>query len=147
MMQNMTKFIGVLALVLAAVSANAQRATQVTVPFEFTVAGQILPPGDYKVSFNESTELVTLRMPDLSSMILMSAPGDRFKDQRSVLRFQRYGGQWSLRQVVFAGLVRVLPAPKSKIKEMANGASFSPVAIAAPTVAFDRHLSSNEEVN
>jgi len=60
-MQNIAKFIGALALMLAAMSANAQRSTQVTVPFEFAAAARILPPGDYRVSFNASSELVTLR--------------------------------------------------------------------------------------
>jgi hypothetical protein len=146
-MQNIAKFIGALALMLAAMSANAQRSTQVTVPFEFAAAARILPPGDYRVSFNASSELVTLRGPDLSSIILMTAPGDRFKDERNVLRFQRYGGEWSLRQVVFAGLVRVLPGPKSKTKEMANRASSDPAVLEISLVALNRQSSSEAGVN
>jgi hypothetical protein len=146
-MRNIAKLLVALALMLAAISANAQQTTQVTVPFEFAAAGHILPPGDYRVSFNEGSELMTLRGPDLSSIILMTAPGDRLKDERNVLRFQRYGDEWSLRQVAFAGLVRVLPAPKSKTKDMANGASSDPAVLEVPIVAFDQHLSLNEGVN
>lgn len=145
-MRNIAKLLGALALMLAAISANAQHTTQVTVPFEFSAAGRILPPGDYWVSFNAGSELMTLRGPDLSSIILMSAPGDRFKDERNVLRFQRYGDEWLLRQVVFAGSVRVLPAPKSKAKEMAGGASSDPAVIAIPLVALSGRMS-NEGVN
>jgi len=146
-MKNFIKLVGTLALVLAAISANAQRATLVTVPFEFAVAGHILPPGAYRVTFNANNDLVTLQTPDLSSMILMTAPGDRFNDERSMLRFQRYGGEWSLRQVVFAGLVRVLPAPKSKAKEMASDKSSNPVITELPLVALGKLSSSNEGVN
>jgi hypothetical protein len=147
MMRNITKLIGTLALMLAAISANAQRVTQVTVPFEFAAAGHILPPGDYRVSYNESTELLTLRMPDLSSIILLTAAGDQFNDERNVLRFQRFGGEWSLRQAVFAGLVRVVPAPKLKAKETASDTSSDPAMIELPTVARGRLLSSNEGMN
>jgi hypothetical protein len=146
-MRNIVKLLGALALMLAAISASAQHTTQVTVPFEFSAAGRILPPGDYRVSFNASSGFMTLQGPDLSSIILMSAPGDRFKDERNVLRFQRYGDEWSLRQVVFAGSVRVLPAPKSKAKEMASGASSDPPVIEIPLVAFSGRISSNEGAN
>jgi hypothetical protein len=146
-MRNIAKVLGALALMLAAISANAQHTTQVTVPFEFSAAGRILPPGDYRVSFNANSELMTLQAPDLSSILLMTVPGDRFKDERNVLRFQRYGDEWSLRQVVFAGSVRVLPAPKSKAKEMADGSSSDPVVVEIPLLAVSRQLSSNEGVN
>lgn len=143
-MRNIVKFLGAVALVLAAISASAQHTTQVTVPFEFAVAGQILPPGDYRVTFNESSELITLRGPDLNSIILMTSPGDRFQDERNVLRFQRYGDQWSLRQVVFAGSVRVLPAPKSRAREMASSdRNF----VEIPLVAFNRGSSANAGVD
>src|SRR5438445_1541448 len=104
-MRNIAKVLGALALMLAAISANAQHTTQVTVPFEFAAAGRIMPPGDYRVTFNESDDLLRLQEPNLSSIILMTVPGDRFKDERNVLRFQRYGDEWSLRQVVFAGSI------------------------------------------
>ncbi len=146
-MRNIVKLLGVLSLMLAAISANAQHTTQVTVPFEFAAAGRILPPGDYRVTFNESSAIVTLRGPDLNSVVLMTAPGDRFNDERNVLRFQRYGDEWSLRQVVFAGSARVLPAPKSKTREMANRAFSDPAVIDIPLVAFGRRLSSTEGVN
>jgi hypothetical protein len=146
-MRNIVKILGALALTLGAISANAQHTTQVTVPFEFAAAGRIMPPGDYRVTFNESDDLLRLQEPNLSSIILMTVPGDRFKDERNVLRFQRYGDEWSLRQVVFAGSTRVLPAPKSRTKEMANEASSDPAVIEIPLVAFSGHISSNEGVN
>ena len=147
-MKNMTKLIGALALMLAGVAANAQSATQVTVPFEFTVAGQILPPGDYRVSLNEAGDLVKLSGQGIRPVVFLTSQGDRFQDERNVLRFQRHGeGEWALRQVVFAGLVRVLPAPKSKVKEMASDASSNPAIIELPVVASGRPSSSNEGVN
>jgi hypothetical protein len=113
-MRNIAKLLGVVSLMLAAISANAQHTTQVTVPFEFAAAGRILPPGDYRVTFNESSPVMTLRGPDLSPIVLLTAPGDRFNDERNALRFQRNGGEWSLQQVIFAGSVRRLPVRKSK---------------------------------
>lgn len=148
MIKNMAKFIGALALLLAAVSANAQSATQVTVPFEFTVAGQILPPGDYRVSLNEGGNLVKLSGQGIRPVVFLTSQGDRFQDERNVLRFQRHGdGEWALRQVVVAGLARVLPAPKSRAHEMASDASPNPAIIELPVVASGRPSSSNEGVN
>jgi len=146
-MRNIVKLLGVLSLMLAAISANAQHTTQVTVPFEFAAAGRILPAGDYRVTFNESSAIVTLRGPDMNSIVLMTAPGDRFNDERNVLRFQSHGDEWSLRQVVFAGSARVLLAPKSKTREMAIRAFPGPAILEVPIVAFNQHLSSNEGVN
>jgi hypothetical protein len=146
-MRNTVRFLGGLALLLAAISASAQHTTQVTVPFEFAAAGRILPPGDYRVTFNESSAVVTLRGPDLNSTVLMTSPGDRLKDERNVLRFQRYGDQWSLRQVVFAGSVRVLPAPKSRAREIANGKTSDSSVVEIPLVAFNRSSSANAGVN
>jgi hypothetical protein len=147
MMRNIAKLLGVVSLMLAAISANAQHTTQVTVPFEFAAAGRILPPGDYRVTFNETSPVVTLRGPDSSSIVLLTAPGDRFNDERNALRFQRNGSEWSLQQVIFAGSVRRLPVRKSKNKEMANEAFSNPAVIEIPLVAFERRASLNEGMN
>ena len=90
---------------------------------------------------------MTLRGPDLSSLILMTTAGDRFKYERNVLRFQRYGDGWSLRQVVVAGSVRVLPAPKFRTMEMAKKMSSGPAIIEIRLAAFGRHLSSKTGLN
>lgn len=109
-MKNVVKILG--AFVLAAVPANAQHSIQVPVPFEFAAAGQILPAGEYRVSLNESNDVVALRGQDLSTIFLLTAPGDQFGDERNVLRFQHFGNKYSLQGVVFGGMVRPLPSAK-----------------------------------
>lgn len=119
-MKNMTKLIGALALMLAAVSANAQSATRVTVPFEFTVAGQILPPGDYRVSVNEAGNLVRLSGHGIRPVVFLTSQGDRFQDERNVLRFQSHGdGEWMLRTSRFCRIGTCVAC--AKIEGKRNG--------------------------
>jgi len=83
--------------------------------FAFAAAGQMFPAGDYRVSLDESNQIVSLRGQDLKTIFLLTAPGDRFQDERSVLRFQRDGNEWSLQGVVIDGLIHPVPLGKAKI--------------------------------
>jgi len=120
MMKNIIRSLGALAVVLAAISASAQHSIQVTVPFAFAAAGRVLPAGDYRVSLSQSGEIASLRGQDLKTLFLLTAPGDRFQDERSVLRFQRDGNEWSLQGVVIDGLIHPVPLGKAK-REMIAG--------------------------
>ena len=113
-MKNVIKSFGALALVLAAISASAQPSTQVSVPFAFAAAGQIFPAGDYRVSLDESNDVVTLRGQDLKTIFLLTAPGDSVPDDRRVLRFQHDGDDWSLQGIAFDGIIRRVPMAKMK---------------------------------
>ena len=119
-MKNIIRSFGALAVVLAAISASAQPSTQVSVPFAFAAAGQMFPAGDYRVSLDESNQIVSLRGQDLKTIFLLTAPGDRFQDERSVLRFQHDGNEWSLQGVVIDGLIHPVPLGKAKRQMIAG---------------------------
>jgi hypothetical protein len=120
MMRNVIRSFGTLAVLLAAISASAQTSTRVRVPFAFAAAGQTLPAGDYRVSLNESTDLVSLRGPDRSSIFFLTIPDNRFQDERRVLRFRRYGNEWSLQEIALDGMTHRLPSAKTKNKLIAT---------------------------
>jgi hypothetical protein len=106
MMRSVIRSFAALAVVLAAISANAQHSIRVSVPFAFAAAEQILPAGDYRLSHNESGDLVTLSGQELKTTLLLTAAGDRFQDGRSVLRFERHGNEWSLQEIASRNRVR-----------------------------------------
>ena len=100
---------GLLALVLAGISANGQNLHEikVNVPFTFTAAGKELVPGEYHLFLNAWNAVVTLRGEDSTSLcLMMSASSDFAQDGRSFVRFYSYGEHYSLQEVAFAGAVR-----------------------------------------
>ena len=113
-MKNIIRSFGALAIALAAISARAQPSTQVTVPFAFAAAGQMFPAGDYRLSFDTSNAVVSLRGEDLRTIFLMTAPGASVPDDRRVLRFQHDGDDWSLQGIAFDGIIRRVPMAKMK---------------------------------
>jgi hypothetical protein len=114
MMKNVIRTFGVFALALAAVSASAQPSTQVSVPFAFAAAGQVFPAGDYRLSLNESNNVVTLTGQDLKTIFLLTVPGDHVQGDRRVLRFLHDGDDWSLQGIAFDGTVRRFHLAKMK---------------------------------
>jgi hypothetical protein len=75
-MQAVMRIFGLLALILAGISANAQTVQEikVEVPFTFTAAGKDLPPGEYHLFFNALKAIVTLQGENSSALFLMTAP-------------------------------------------------------------------------
>ena len=113
-MKNIIRSLGALAVVLVAISASAQPSTQVSVPFAFAAAGRMFPAGDYRVSLDESNQIVSLRGQDLKTIFLMTAPGDSVQEDRRVLRFLHDGDEWSLQGIAFDGIIRRVPLAKMK---------------------------------
>jgi len=130
-MRNVIRSFGTLAVLLAAVSASAQTSTRVSVPFAFAAAGQILPAGDYRVSLNQSTDLVTLSGPDRSSIFFLTIPDNSLQDERRVLRFRRYGNEWSLLEIALEGMTHRLRSATMKNKLIATQDYSDQKAIAA----------------
>ncbi len=119
-MRNVIRSFGTLAVLLAAISSSAQTSTRVSVPFAFAAAGQMLPAGGYRVSLNQSPDLVTLRGPGRSSIFFLTILDNRFQDERRVLRFRRYGNEWSLQEIALDGMTHRLPSAKTKNKLIAT---------------------------
>jgi hypothetical protein len=105
-MRNVIRTLGILALAVAGITAHARASdfVQATVPFAFRASGQALPAGDYRFSLNHSGDLVTISGHNLSTTMLLTTPGDQLHNDRSFLRFERYGDEWLLHQISFAGM-------------------------------------------
>ena len=104
-MRNFIRSLGVVALALAGFAANAEASdlVRVTVPFSFRAGGQVLPAGEFRISIDQRSSLVTISGKDVLTTILLAAPGNSPHDQRSFLRFERYGDEWLLHEISFAG--------------------------------------------
>jgi len=147
MMRNVIRSFAALAVVLAAISANAQHSIRVSVPFAFAAAGRILPAGDYRLSHSESGDLVTLSGQDLKTTLLLTAPGNRFQDERSVLRFERHGDELSLQEIAFDGTIRRLLSAKKKKPIAGQDCSDRKAIVDVPTRLFDLRSPSQQKEN
>jgi hypothetical protein len=113
MTRSIRSFVG-LAVLVTAVAANAQFSHQarVTVPFSFTAAGTVSPPGDYRVDIDRSREMVMLSSENSKPVMFFTIAAWQQAEGRSYLRFHRYGEQWFLEQVAINGLAEDVPIAK-----------------------------------
>ena len=114
-MRSLFKSFTILVVALAGVSANAQNLHElkVDVPFSFTAAGEIHPPGEYHFLFNPMNAVVSVSGENSPAVFLMTAPSDSSQDGRSFLRFYAYGSSRVLTSVSFRGSVRRLTSGHS----------------------------------
>lgn len=114
-MRAVIRTFGLLALILAGISATAQNAheIQVDVPFTFTAAGRELPAGEYHLYFNPYNSIVVLRGDNSTSLFLMSAPSNPTHDERSFLRFYSNGEYRTLQDISITGAVRRLASSQA----------------------------------
>jgi hypothetical protein len=118
-MKNIARsFIGFL-VALAAISAVAQNAIQVKVPFAFAAAEQTLPAGDYRVTLDRAVDRVTLRGENTGAIFFVT-PSLDLKDGRSFLRFQRFGNDWVLTTAAFSGSTQELSTQKIEKRFLAQ---------------------------
>ena len=94
--------------VLTSVSAHAQAGKQfiVTIPFNFYVAGKMLPAGQYHIGRStEDAEGLVLRGTDGRTGVFVLTRGIQNKEiqQESKLVFRRYGDQYFLGEVWISG--------------------------------------------
>jgi len=90
-------------LALASGYAQTSVALKATIPFGFKVNNEVLPAGDYTISFarNESKDAIWIKNPAASAAacaITIGHVGKRMQDN-PYLVFNRYGGQYFLSQV------------------------------------------------
>ncbi len=91
-------------VVTTATSGHIARAeTTLKVPFSFTVSGQPMPAGIYKVQESSSHNMVIFRNEDSSkSFSYTLQPGDDASSDRHVaLKFKTAGDQHTLRSIQF----------------------------------------------
>jgi hypothetical protein len=89
-----------------------QREVRATVPFEFTVGGKVLPPGNYMI--NQVSGGIELRSREQHvAMLALAFPTVEQSANGNELVFEKHAGQYSLREILCASAMNVsLPAEK-----------------------------------
>jgi hypothetical protein len=111
-MKTILRNFGAVAVVLAAIAVSAQERASITVPFAFNAAGMKLPAGQYRVSFNETSNLITLSGDNRHDVFVLSTSTNEVKDARTFLQFAYVGNQYILQQVAISGTAQYI-APRS----------------------------------
>jgi hypothetical protein len=116
---NWTKTIW-MAVALAAVVgivawAGEATAVRATVPFEFTVAGQKLPAGEYQIARSGAFSAIHIYSRENRTTILVAAaPGNTNKTgHAAALSFNKYGNQYFLTELWMGNGPNGVQLPKS----------------------------------
>ncbi len=107
--------------IIAVSSAHAQsnNEQQANIPFSFTIAGQIFPAGEYRVTrLNPQSDKAALAIKSVDgrmSRIVLTMPVQSGKPQETaMLVFSRYDDQYFLSQVWMSADNTGLELPKSR---------------------------------
>jgi len=93
-------------LAAAVVTPQHASAAVLHVPFAFTVAGQSLPAGDYKVVRDQSGTVITLVATDQKSFNWLLGPGDPDPGTQGVtMRFDNTNSGYALRSIQYNALI------------------------------------------
>jgi len=96
-------------------SVFAQSAVKATIPFDFTIAKQTLPAGEYKVE-SLGTVLQVVRLDGPGSVFMQSYVAGYKRDATPKLIFHRYGNRSFLAQAWIADTGRELIASAREIE-------------------------------
>jgi len=123
--------IGVAGLGMAA-RGQVSDQIQVTIPYEFVVAGKTLPAGTYRVNRLGDTDEETLVLSSLDSrarVMVLSTTVESTQADKPEVSFEQVGGQHFLSKIETADHVFTIPVSRSEILEAAarshGGASSS----------------------
>jgi hypothetical protein len=118
-MTKQIKTSATLAILLTALAASGQISPQarVTVPFSFVAGGTSSPAGDYKISFNQDRNVVTLISDSSKPVMFLTISAWPSPDGRSYLRFHHYGENWFLERIAINGMAQEVPIDK-RVKEV-----------------------------
>ena len=125
-----------LALVLAISAPLAAQANRVTanIPFEFSVAGKVLPAGEYAIRNGGGDVLLINGLDNNASALVLSATSWNGKRDgaTAVLTFNRYGDSYFLSRVWngYSGSENMLPVTRTE-KELSRTASVQKFEILA----------------
>ena len=82
------------AFISAAVAQDSVHAVRANIPFKFYAGSQLLPAGEYTISVNPMSRLVTIGQKEPgSSSLLLGSPDDKSRGERTVLRFKLVGDE------------------------------------------------------
>src|SRR5260370_4870464 len=111
--------LGVIA-VLTITAAHAQSAIAVTVPFDYSAGGKVLPAGEYKVQTGLPNGLILLRNFEqgVSAMIFGNQVESIKPSQDAKLVFHRYGDSYFLAEIwASPGTARSISLRPSKAEQ------------------------------
>jgi hypothetical protein len=110
------------ALLAAAPGALANDAVKVTVPFDFVVAGQALPSGDYLFVRGDNPRIVQVLRGGHTHVAVALGLAEPSRSLATELTFHRYGQQYFLKTVSGNGLDLALPKTQAeRVAEAALG--------------------------
>jgi hypothetical protein len=91
-----------------------QREIRATVPFDFTVAGKVLPAGDYTIN-QVSEAAIELRSREQHvAMLALASPTVEQSANGNELVFEKHAGRYSLREILCASAAMNLGLPAEK---------------------------------
>jgi hypothetical protein len=120
-------------LVMAGTSFAQEHRVQVKIPFNFTVAGKLLPAGDYTIKQTAGNIIqLSNRVKPISSVALVT-PDGKTSPGGGVVTFHRYGDQYFMSQILSdqAGMSLKLPTSKRERATQLQQARVNP-----PNVTF-----------
>jgi hypothetical protein len=123
MKSTFSKFVLASAIVAAAAftsipaMAASKGATNVNVPFSFTVHGKTLPAGIYQVRWDGSGDFVTMQSSTAVETFLWSPIGSAKADRRVTLRFEPQGQGLALQSIQYGALTTPQLTKKTRESE------------------------------
>lgn len=137
-MKNLRSALVALAVLFLATAAHAQTSrVKATVPFNFVAGDRAYPAGDYLFANNGPILKVSSTENASSSEMLQSLACEKSApSEKTVVVFQRMGGEYFLQQIWIAGDTRgrELPPSKSERHLAQNHEKSEPVIVAANVV-------------
>jgi hypothetical protein len=100
-MKHIPNFALFLAATLFSLASSlvAQQPLKANVPFDFSVAGQMLPAGEYRID-HQGAFLRIEKRDEHRTMTLLAIPGEPSVNGSSFLSFDKVNGTFALRRVV-----------------------------------------------
>jgi hypothetical protein len=98
--------------------ASAQEnAVQATIPFDFTVAHQLLPPGEYRITAVAPNVVSIANAEKHVTVLSLMMNGDKPTGSSGRLVFNRYGNQYFLSKIISPVAAKTLDLPTSKLEK------------------------------
>jgi len=101
------------------IASAQERAVKANVPFDFTVANQLVPAGTYTISA-ESYGLIKIQNSDSHVAILTTITHDANESKANKLVFDKIGDQYFLSEILCSSADMNMSVPTSKAEKTAR---------------------------
>lgn len=124
----------IMAMILTAVSANAQTSYQADIPFDFMIGNKTFASGEYQVTLKTPTQLSSvLTVKNVKTRATKEVPllksGAISDDGKTILVFNRIGDQFVLNQIAAPEYAFNAPKP-NRLTRLAKMAGEFPETVA-----------------